>query len=64
MSSWALLFRTKLCAELVETNKEHEDIKRLLDGLTDKIRAWPSSELSSHSRRGVIDFFLKQHGCF
>lgn len=51
MSSWALLFRTTLCAELVDSNKEHEDIKRLLDGLTDKIRAWPSSELSSHSRR-------------
>lgn len=50
MSCQSLLFPTTFCTELVQSDKEHEDIKRLLY-LQDKIRAaWPSFLLSKHSR--------------
>lgn len=39
MSGLTLLFRSTSYTELVESDKEHEDIKRLLDYLKDKIRA-------------------------
>lgn len=65
MSSRSLLFPTTSCTELVESDKEHEDIKRLLDHLQDKIRAaWPSSVRSKHSRKGVIDLFQKTQWMF
>ena len=50
MSGWSLLLQTTSSTELVEWDKEHEDIKRLLDYLQDKTRAaWPSSVLSKHN---------------
>lgn len=63
--SLVITLPTTPCTELVESDKEHEDLNRLLDYLQDKIRAaWPSSVLSKHSKKELLISSEKHYGCF